>query len=47
MNFMTGPMAGQVKERLFFGVVDDARRIADGQVNGKTLKGLVQHRHTG
>jgi hypothetical protein len=44
---MAGLMAGQVKERLFFGVVDDARRIADGQANGKTLEGLVQHGQTG
>jgi hypothetical protein len=41
---MAGLMAGQVKERLFFGVVDDAR--IDGQANGKILEGLVQHGQT-
>ena len=35
-------MAGRVKERLFFGVVDEATRMAEGQTNGTLAEEVVQ-----
>jgi COP9 signalosome complex subunit 5 len=39
---MAGLMAGRVKERLFFGVVDEARRMGEGQANGAVVEGILQ-----
>jgi COP9 signalosome complex subunit 5 len=39
---MAGLMAGRVKERLFFGVVDEARSMGEGQGNGKVVEEIWQ-----
>jgi COP9 signalosome complex subunit 5 len=39
---MAGLMAGMVKERLFFGVVDEARKMGEGQANGAVVEEILQ-----
>jgi COP9 signalosome complex subunit 5 len=39
---MAGLMAGRVKERLFFGVVDEARMMGEGQTNGDVVEEILQ-----
>ncbi len=43
---MAGLMAGRVKQRLFFGVVDEARRMGDGQTNGTVAEEILQQGST-
>lgn len=38
---MAGLMAGRVKERLFFGVVDEARRMGEGRTNGAVVEEIL------
>lgn len=39
---MAGLMARRIKERLFFGVVDEARRLSEGQTNGALVEETLQ-----
>lgn len=39
---MMGLMAGRVKARLFYGVVDEARMMAEGQTNGAAVEQILQ-----